>query len=157
MFENISEKIKTAATVLFWIGATVCIVAGILMFSVSVIGGLITIIVGPICAWLSSLIPYALGEILDYVTDLSKAEVRIEEKLRKIEKHIENNSELPNTQSSGCLSSLKEEKPMVKTEVKDTASLSKAPVLRKCVCGEEYDGDVCPVCGKRLYNPTSIL
>ena len=73
MFDNISEKIKTAANVICWLGIIANIIAAIVMFvaadqteAFGLIGlGIALLILGPILSWVFSLFIYGFGELIE--------------------------------------------------------------------------------------------
>ena len=73
MYENIGEKIKILAKVLFGIGLAVSVFTGFSNISLGVeieigsviILGLLTLVLGPLFAWLSTWLLYGFGELID--------------------------------------------------------------------------------------------
>ncbi len=88
MFNNVGSKIKTLAKVLCWVGIILSVVSGIIImvagnnipfnynygynsyrnsgFSGSTfVIGLIVIVVGSLCSWLSSLFTYGFGQLIE--------------------------------------------------------------------------------------------
>lgn len=78
MFDEVGKKIKLMVKVFFWLESTASIIVGIVMIviaaneksygRVSTIMGLGCLVIGPLIAWLSSLILYGFGELVDKVT-----------------------------------------------------------------------------------------
>lgn len=67
LYENIGEKIKTLAKWIFIVEAISAIIAGVVLLFADedlIIYGLFIMICGPIIAWVSSWILYALGELV---------------------------------------------------------------------------------------------
>ncbi len=71
MFENISEKIKTAATVINIAGIALSILMGIIVMIVSFFSGLIILIGGFFSSWVGSLVLYGFAEIIEYLQVIS--------------------------------------------------------------------------------------
>ena len=74
MYRNIGAKIKTLAAVLAWVGIIVSVIAGIVMIGIGVDSrdgeammalGLGYIVLGPLLSWISSLVLYGFGELVD--------------------------------------------------------------------------------------------
>lgn len=66
MFNNVGEKIETFAKVIVWLGIIGSIIGGIIFISSENIGmGIAIIIGGPIVSWLSSLILYGFGQLIE--------------------------------------------------------------------------------------------
>ena len=73
MYENIGEKIKILAKVLFGFGLAVSVFSGFYNISLGVeiengsviILGLLTLVLGPLFAWLSTWLLYGFGELID--------------------------------------------------------------------------------------------
>lgn len=68
MFDNAGGKIKAIAKVIAWIGIAVCGIYGFVML-VSVedmaLIGLLIMTVGPLAVWISSLVLYGFGELIE--------------------------------------------------------------------------------------------
>ena len=64
LYENIGKKLKSAAIIIFIIGAIAAILTGISLLTNldTIIFGIIIIIAGSICAYISSWGLYAFGE-----------------------------------------------------------------------------------------------
>ena len=68
MFENIGKKIKKLAQFYTGIGIVVSIILGIITATIDPemgLFGLILVIVGSIASWLSSLVLYGFGQLVD--------------------------------------------------------------------------------------------
>lgn len=79
MFKNIGRKIKVLAVVLFWIGVSIAIVAGILTIIstvansysssqekiMGILSGFAILAGGFLSAWLSNFFLYGFGELID--------------------------------------------------------------------------------------------
>ena len=74
LYENIGIKIKTLAAVSFIVEAVTAVIAGIVMiFDYALLAGLLTLLFGPVIAFVASWLLYGFGELID--------------KLERIEKH----------------------------------------------------------------------
>jgi len=80
MFNNPGKKIKTFAVVVFWIG---CTFAFLSFFACQIIGtvehepgtmilGLVSLILSPLFSWISSLLLYGFGQLIDNSDKLVK-------------------------------------------------------------------------------------
>lgn len=73
MFSNVGTKIKEMTSVFCWIGIIAFVIAGIFLLAqnnayYSTVGvGLTVMLVGPLVCWLSSLVMYGFGELIDEV------------------------------------------------------------------------------------------
>jgi len=68
MFDNIGGKIKTLAQVEAWVGIIGSILIGLFLIFINenyITTGFIILIIGPLGAWLSSLILYGYGELIE--------------------------------------------------------------------------------------------
>ncbi len=75
MFENIGSKIKGLATTIFVIEALASVVVGIILLATDeafVLFGLMSLIGGPIVAWVSSFLLYGFGELIDKASEIEK-------------------------------------------------------------------------------------
>ena len=130
MYGNIGEKIKGLAIATFIIETVAAVIAGIALW-VSIEEGWCVLIVfcGPIVAWLSSLLIYGYGEIID--------------KLCEIERNTDIITKPPKLKEE---STLKKEKKIIAVE-------ENAVIIECPECGEElfFDKDMqsaeCPYCG----------
>lgn len=100
MYDDIGEKIKNLAKATFFVEAIASIITGILfIFSDAdwFFIGIITIIFGPLVAWVSSWLLYGFGELIDKTCEIerntrggerkSEAQTKIDyERINKIEK-----------------------------------------------------------------------
>ncbi len=68
MYSNVSGKIKVLAKVMAWIGIIVCVIFGFVML-VSMedmaLFGFLIMTVGSLLSWLSSLVLYGFGELIE--------------------------------------------------------------------------------------------
>lgn len=73
MYNNIGNKIKTLAKVLFFIGAIASIIAGIVLLAVDMILlGLLLLLLVPILLWISSWTLYGFGELICTARDIER-------------------------------------------------------------------------------------
>ena len=73
MFDNVGVKIKGLAKALFIIETVLAVIAGfgvMLVASKLFVVGLWILLFGPIAAWISSLLIYGFGELIDKVCDI---------------------------------------------------------------------------------------
>lgn len=80
MFDNISEKIKSLASTVAWIGIICCILIGIILFAIglSIYNGMVMVIVGFLIAilgsllsWFSSWVLYGFGVLIEKTTTIA--------------------------------------------------------------------------------------
>lgn len=72
LYDNIGEKLKGLAKIIFIIEAIISVIIGLLcLFSGEglFILGLLTLILGPFIAWISSWVLYAFGELVEKTCD----------------------------------------------------------------------------------------
>ena len=75
MFANIGGKIKSVATVSFWLGTLASIFAGIIMLAAGdewILIGLLTACLGSLGSWVGSLFLYGFGELIHKTTQIEK-------------------------------------------------------------------------------------
>ena len=79
MFNNIGSKIRGLAIGGFVIGALVSVIFGIVLLSIdATITGLIYLFIGPVVSWLSSLLLYGLGQLIDDTAIIREATVAMQ-------------------------------------------------------------------------------
>ena len=77
MYENIAAKIKLLAKIVLGLGALIGLVFAILLFADVIVNedlaflGIIPLIFGPVLGWLSSLLVYGFGELIEKTTDIA--------------------------------------------------------------------------------------
>ena len=72
MWNNIGGKIKVLAKVIFWIGAIAAVIAAISQFvlageadsGIPILTGFLTLILGPLFAWISSFLLVGFGQLI---------------------------------------------------------------------------------------------
>ena len=87
MFNNIGGKIKTLAKVLCWIGIAASVIGGLYTFSESqlinpvgiILYLIIDVLSGSLISWLSSLVLYGFGELIEKATSMESKISRIDE------------------------------------------------------------------------------
>lgn len=95
MYDNIGEKLKKLAKIMFIVEAIGTVITGIILIATSkylMLAGLLTLCLGPVGAWVSSLPLYGLGELINITYE---NENNIKQILKKLnEKSTTNNIEL---------------------------------------------------------------
>ena len=100
MFENIGEKIKVLAKIIFWTLASASIIVAIYLISEGWYDDLLVLTVlfgGPLVAWISSWFLYGFGELIDNTWEIalntrgvkrkSESQARVDyERVRELEK-----------------------------------------------------------------------
>lgn len=71
MFDNISDKMKSAATALAILGIIGSIIVGIVMIAESPLVGLLVIVVGSLSSWVSSFTLYGFGQLIENTDTIS--------------------------------------------------------------------------------------
>lgn len=74
MFDNISDKMKSAATALAVLGIIGSIIVGIVMIAESPLVGLLVIVIGSLSSWVSSFTLYGFGQLIEN-TDIISAKL----------------------------------------------------------------------------------
>lgn len=117
MFDNISDKMKSAATALAILGIIGSIIVGIVMIAESPLVGLLVIVVGSLSSWVSSFTLYGFGQLIENTDIISS-------------KYITNASDKAQSSSNGVKSS---------TNSNDTISYTNLdPCLGTCeLCDKE--------------------
>lgn len=68
MYENIGKKIKEMAKVVAIVLAVLAVIGGMVMIAVDsylLVPGLLTMLLGPVLAWIGSFVLYGFGELVD--------------------------------------------------------------------------------------------
>ena len=66
MYEDIGGKIKLLAKIGFIVAAVCCVIAGIVLLALELtLWGLLSLLLGPVLAWVSSWVLYAFGELCE--------------------------------------------------------------------------------------------
>ena len=113
MYDNIGRKIKGLAKAIFIAQGISMAITGIVLMCIDedlILYGILSLILGPVLAWISSWLLYGFGELIDKVSDIEK-NTRGE------------TNELPSA---------------LKVEEETVAHLAIEPVIKKCdFCGKE--------------------
>lgn len=75
MYEDIGKKIKGMAKVIAIVQAVLSAIGGIVMMAVVsylIVPGLLTMLLGPVLAWLGSWVLYGFGELVDKTCDIER-------------------------------------------------------------------------------------
>ena len=112
MYDNIGGKIKGLAKAVFIVEAIAAVIAGIALLAIDddlILFGVLTLILGPAVAWVSSWLLYGFGELIDRVSEIAK-NTRIlpntptATKNQEHHDHIENSEKIATTfKSSGIM------------------------------------------------------
>ena len=65
MYHNIGEKIKRLAKAIFIVETIASMLGGIVLSATNVFIGLSLMVTGPLSGWISSLLIYGFGELID--------------------------------------------------------------------------------------------
>ena len=65
MYNNIGEKIKTAASIISIIGIIICLIVGFIFISDDSFVGLLIIIAGPLLFWIDGFFIYGFGVLVN--------------------------------------------------------------------------------------------
>lgn len=129
MFDNIGAKLKIVAQVMAWLGIILSVVVGLISLVTNPLSGILMIILGCLCSWLSSLGMYGFGELIEKVTS--------------IEHNISGKAPKSLT-SSSTYSPVNKELQSVFEKWTSTPNVQK-----KCpYCGEIVSSNQCGMCGK---------
>lgn len=74
MYDNIGGKIKGLAKAVFIVEAIAAVIAGIALVAIDedlILYGVLTLILGPAVAWVSSWLLYGFGELIDKVCEIA--------------------------------------------------------------------------------------
>ncbi len=76
MFDNVGRQIKSFAKVLFYLGVVGSFIGGLVLLAMGseaweggtfIIAGLLLIVVGTLVSWISSLLLYGFGELIEKI------------------------------------------------------------------------------------------
>ena len=177
LFDNIGSKLKTVAGIFCWVGIIGYIIGGIAMFILDanalyldetpyVTYGIIMIILGPIASWLSSLILYAFGKLVEDVEairDKNPSIVKVEaapvikQPTSKTAKTVVNTEPINSTKKLLSTSTNTDFLPKEEHKVKEEPEHP----LPCPLCGENLafmgwddtdlqENQICPFCGKEI-------
>ena len=157
MFNNIGSKIKKVAEIFCWLGIIGYAVCGIVMFILAenasyydetpyIIYGFLLIILGPISSWLSSLILYAFGKLVEDVEAIRDKRPPV------VKLESERNGKQLTQETSQNIA--KKEKsitpPMPSIHPRDTVTVEQNSVEKKESKQEQKISLPCPECGEDL-------
>ena len=88
MFKNIGGKIKVLALVVFIAEAAVLAISGIAImadahYDDEMMTGLLTLVLGPVVAWVSSWLLYGFGELIEKVSMLNDVACMIRSEMKE--------------------------------------------------------------------------
>ena len=165
MYDNIGGKIKGLAKTMFIVEAIGAIITGVVLMATGedlTLYGFLTLVCGPIVAYVSSWIWYAFGELVEDIHVMRQGYYSIAEVVRTDyetkEKHKMGTLKKATQCECGELhyaiycpicgkkagASTSNTKKPLKVEDKPQ---SKSTV---CKCGERFYGDICPNCGRTI-------
>lgn len=75
MYENIASKIKGLATGTFLVETILSVIAAVAIMATDedmILFGLLVLIIGPLVAWLSTLVLYGFGELIEKVCEIAR-------------------------------------------------------------------------------------
>lgn len=93
MFNDVGEKIKKIAHVIFWIASGAYVLSGLFFFISGatapsdnallfhMIGGICIILIGPLSAWISCCFIYGFGELISNTDSIKKSSRNIERRV----------------------------------------------------------------------------
>ncbi len=97
MFDNAGGSIKLAAKIFTWIGSIGYVIAGIWLMSYDLFEiGVPILIFGPISSWLSNLLVYGFGELIEKTTEIAENTAHLRP-VQKAEKQVVNEAEIKTT------------------------------------------------------------
>ena len=156
MFEDIGKKIKGLALGVFWLETIGALIAGFAFMAMDedLIGyGFLTMIVGPLAAWLSTLMLYAFGELVDKSSQNEENSCQIlailtkqKENTDSKETHKPQPATIPNSNSQAKPINAEGEDP-VEAEIRDNQKV--CPV---CGMVQNADRRVCWKCSQKFEN-----
>lgn len=133
MYDNIGEKIKGLAKVMFIVEAIAAVIGGLVLLVDKFLAiGLLTLFLGPVVAWVSSWLLYGFGELIDNACIIA-ANTRASKK----------ESTTFNTDNN-TINKMEGAKPFFKSiPVNQTSTRQQCPH-----CGETITSKICAMCGK---------
>lgn len=96
MYENIGMKIKNLSKLIFGLETALAIIIALIYLfgdGRAIFIGLLILIIGPIVAWLSSLVLYGFGELIDKTSEVAKNTRYFKKMLSSTEEEKEENKE----------------------------------------------------------------
>ena len=73
MYKDIGGKIKHAAYIMFFLQAVLYAAVGLLLISVNIWSCLLVLSFGILFSWISSLMMYGIGEVIDKVSSIERS------------------------------------------------------------------------------------
>ena len=133
MYDNIGEKIKGLAKVMFIVGAIAAVIGGLVLLVDKFLAiGLLTLFLGPVVAWVYSWLLYGFGELIDNACIIA-ANTRASKKA----------STNLNT-ANNAINKMEGAKPFLKSiPANQTSTRQQCPH-----CGETITSKICAMCGK---------
>ena len=133
MYDNIGEKIKGLAKVMFIVEAIAAVIGGIVLLGYEFLAiGWLTLFLGPVVAWISSWLLYGFGELIDNVCTIAAN--------TKTSKNASSNFNTANN----AINKMEVAKPFFKSITANQTS-----TRRQCPhCGETITSKICAMCGK---------
>ena len=142
MFEDIGKKIKGLALTVFWIETIGAFVTGMVLMLTSeylILSGLFVMFLGPLCAWLSTLVLYAFGELVDKTSQNEENSRRI----LAILKNQKNSNPQPVT-TTGSRPQIKPASNPVESFLAKPDKFSEEEPVEAAILDDQK---ICPVCG----------
>ena len=138
MYDNIGEKIKGLAKVMFIVEAIAAVIGGIVLLGDEFLAiGLLTLFLGPVVAWISSWLLYGFGELIDNVCRIA-ANTRT----------LKNESTSFNT-ANNAVNKMESSKEISTKPFFKSVSTNQTSTQRQCPhCGETITSKICSMCGK---------
>ena len=146
LYENIGGKIKNWAKWIFIIEAIGAIITGLVLLCTDedlILYGLLTLVCGPIVAWVSSWILYAFGELVEDVHAIRNKEGTVFEEKVKNEAEKKRKIEGYNNEAK--------RKAEGYSRLKSAANQTPHTTAKRCpYCGEIVNSKKCEMCGKEI-------
>ena len=140
MFENIGDKIKIIAKIVFLIGTISSLVLGVrTLIELEAFIGVLYIFFGIFLSWISACLTYAFGELLEKVCSINKKMDSI------VSTRGCDNKTLSNSNKINTNMAVNEEKP-----IENSNKVMVVEHKWRCSnCGEMISEDICPFCGHK--------
>ena len=167
MYDNIGEKLKGLAKIIFVIETIAMIITALVLMAIlnAFVWGLLLLVCGPLFAWVSSWMLYAFGQLVDDVSIIRQQtrKVKSNTKSAVIPNSGNNSSSNINTntvlcETCGAIVTSNQNvchvcKSIIKKDTKDLSTELKSTDVGFCEsCGADVSSDklVCHVCGKKI-------
>lgn len=87
MFNNVGSKIKLVARVVCWVGIVAAVLSGLIFMlnaahGMGILGGLLIMLLGALGSWISSLLIYGFGQLVENSDVLALRAFRMEKTLK---------------------------------------------------------------------------